>query len=135
MKEESKSDSGSEVEDLGEDSSSVSPGGEMKQRTGREVRMVLSAGGIGRLVTNRLNDRNYKIWAVKAEMLLRREGLWSFVSNPPAQLNEEEEREHERALSTLILSIEDDQLIHVQGQATAKAVWDRLRNIYLRVTI
>ena len=80
MKEERESDS----EDLGEGSSSVSPGGERKQRTGREGRMVLSAGGIGGLVINRLNDRNYKTWAVKAEMLLRREGLWSFVTNPPA---------------------------------------------------
>ena len=134
MKEESKSDSGSEVEDLGEDSSSVSPGGERKQRTAREGRMAYSTGGVGGLAINRLNGKNYRTWAVKAEMLLRRESLWSYVSRPPAQLTEEQEEEHERALSTIILSLEDEELVHIQGLNTAKAVWDRLRGIYLRET-
>ena len=119
----------SDLEDLEEGSSSVSPGGERKQRTGKADRMALNAGGIGGLILTRLNDRNYKTWAVKAEMLLRREGLWLFVNNPPAQFDEEQERDHEKALSTLILSIDDDQVIHIQGLTTAKAVWDRLRNI------
>ena len=56
------------------------------------------------------------------------------MNNPPAQFDEGQEREHEKALSTLILSIEDDQLIHIQGLTTAKAVWHRLRNIYIRET-
>ena len=125
----------SDLEDLEEVSSSVvSPGGDRKQRTERADRMAFNAGGMGGFPLTRLNDSNYKTWAVKDEMLLRREGIWQFVNNNPAQFDEEQERDHEKALRTLVLSIEDNQLIHIQGLTTAKAVWDRLKNIYIRET-
>ena len=108
MKEGSESD----LEDLEEGSLSVvSPGGDRKQRTERADRMVFNAAGMGGFPLTRMNDSNYKTWAVKAEVLLRRERIWQFVNNPPAQFNEEQEQDHEKALSTLVLSIEDNQFI------------------------
>ena len=101
----------------------VSPGRDRKQRTdSRADRMAFSATGLGGFPLTRLNDSNYQTWSVKAKMLLRREDLWQIVNDPPAQFDEQQERENERALSTLVLCLEDNQLIHIRGLATVKAV-------------
>ena len=88
-------------------------------------------GSMGGFPVTRLNENNYQTWSVKAEMFPRKEELWQIVNNPPAALDEEEQRKNEKALSTIILCLEDSQLTHVSGLTSIKEFWDTLKRIYV----
>ncbi|XP_062991197.1 proton channel OTOP1 [Elgaria multicarinata webbii] len=87
---------------------------------------------LGGLSLSRLNEHNYLAWSVKMEQYLRREDLWTVVSNPPAQPDEGEQRSIEKALASIILCLEDNQLVHVRGLVSAQECWRNLREIYVR---
>lgn len=65
-----------------------------------------------------LNGHNYATWSRKVSLLLKREGLWNVVVNPPdlAVLNEEDDaeliqtyqRENKRALCLIGLTLKAD---------------------------
>ena len=56
------------------------------------------------------------------------------MENPPAQLNEEDVAKHERALSSIVLCLDDLQLNYVRGKVSSKEIWEALRAIYARQT-
>ncbi|KAG8147581.1 hypothetical protein E2320_000220, partial [Naja naja] len=89
----------------------------------------ISAMG-GGLLVSRLNETNYLSWNVKMEMYLRREELWTIVTNPLAVLDDGDQRKNEKALASIILALEDSQLIHVRGLQSAKEFWEALRSVY-----
>ena len=76
-----------------------------------------------------LNGHNYMSWAFKMEMYLRRESVWQIVCNPPAQLDEEDKAKDERALSTIILCLDDSQLNYVRGKSSSKELWEALKAV------
>ena len=68
------------------------------KRLQRDRTMATYSSGVGALAINRLNEQNYKTWAVKAEMMLRKESLWRYIINPPAQPDDEELEQSENCL-------------------------------------
>lgn len=63
------------------------------------------------------------------------------VSDPPvvsalgAAQREQFHRDGEKALSLVGLTLEDQQLVHIDGLDSAKACWDSLRAIYVRNSV
>ncbi|KAG8139642.1 hypothetical protein E2320_002412 [Naja naja] len=56
-----------------------------------------------------LNEERNKLisWDVKMEMYLRKEELWTIVTNPPAVLDDGDRGRNEKALASIILVVED----------------------------
>ena len=92
----------------------------------------VGAEGMGVFLLTKLNEQNYLTWSVKAEMLLRREDLWKIVSNPPAVLNKEQTKQNEKVLTTIIMCLEDSQLIHMRALTSARQCWQVLHHVYKR---
>lgn len=78
--------------------------------------MILSVTGMGgRFPLAPSNETNYLSRSLNLEMFLRSEDLWTVVSNPPADLNEEQQRQNVKAHANIILCLDDSQVIHVHG--------------------
>lgn len=98
------------------------------------------------LVT-RLDGTNYVSWSTKCSLLLRREGLWDVVRNPPdvsswdpqddddAKKIAEFHRNNERAMCIIGLTLADQQLVHIRGEDSAARCWGNLKRIYVRDTV
>ncbi|KAG8147954.1 hypothetical protein E2320_001412 [Naja naja] len=89
----------------------------------------------GDFLVSQLNETNYLSWNVKMEMYLQWEELWTIVTNPPAVLDDGDQRKNEKALASIILALEDSQLIHVRGLQSAKECWVALHSVYVRETV
>ncbi|KAG8127609.1 hypothetical protein E2320_014510 [Naja naja] len=66
----------------------------------------------GGFVASWLNKTNYLSWCVKMQMYLQREELWMIVTDPPAVLDDGNWRQNAKTLASIILALEDSQLIH-----------------------
>uniref|UniRef100_A0A2D4LZC1 DUF4219 domain-containing protein n=1 Tax=Micrurus spixii TaxID=129469 RepID=A0A2D4LZC1_9SAUR len=91
----------------------------------------------------RLDGTNYVSWPMKCSLLLRKDGLWTVVNNPPAwdPLNDEDKkkigdfnRDNEKALSIIGLTLSDQQLVHSREESAARC-WDILKRIYVRDSV
>lgn len=94
----------------------------------------------------KLNNSNYSNWKYKMELLLKKEGLWSTINktapsapaaNATAEITaayeknlEKWERNNEEAISTIGLSVEDSQIVHIRNEATALGVWTKLKSYH-----
>lgn len=102
----------------------------------------------------KLNSDNYFTWKYKMEMYLRKEKCYSAITeNQPivpalaadganradvttqqTALNTFNEKD-EQARAIIGLCVEDDQLVHIRNQATAKLAWNALRTYHERDTL
>ena len=90
-----------------------------------------------------LNDKNYSTWKVQMKMLLMRENLFGILDGteaaPPADATDSHagqkyKRRHDRALATIVLSI-DPSLLYLLGDPTDPAVaWTTLQNTFTKKT-
>lgn len=63
----------------------------------------------------KLNEDNYHLWKFKLELILRKEGLWEFVTNPvPSEPDEIWKKKNEEATVIIGLSVEDSQLMLIK---------------------
>lgn len=68
---------------------------------------------------------NYHCWRFAVEHALKLQGYWQAI------LGTEEKAEiREKAMSRLVLYISPSLYIHIQGIATAKEIWDKLKSTY-----
>jgi hypothetical protein len=79
----------------------------------------------------RLNNRNYGVWSVRMKMILIKEDLWSVID--PG--TETDEKKKLKALSHIILMIDDDQLINVSNAKDGKEAWEALKKLNRSETI
>ncbi len=82
---------------------------------------------------------NYATWAVQVEMALLKDDLWTIVSNPeeaPNPMTPDYRRRREKALATLVLSVDPSLLYLIPDPATLgpAQVWQRLRDQFRRQT-
>ncbi|KAG8132754.1 hypothetical protein E2320_010581 [Naja naja] len=56
------------------------------------------------------------------------------VTNPPEVLDDGDQRKNEKALASIILALEDSQLIHVRCLQSVKEGWEALRSVYMTET-
>lgn len=76
----------------------------------------------------KLNNRNYSNWKFKIELLLIKEKVWDTISKPrPATPDPTWTEKDQTARAIIGLNIEDNQLVHVRNETSAKAAWEKLK--------
>jgi Reverse transcriptase (RNA-dependent DNA polymerase)/gag-polypeptide of LTR copia-type/Integrase core domain/GAG-pre-integrase domain len=84
----------------------------------------------------KLNDTNYQPWKFKIKMLLIREGSWKCIEE---DYPDEPDREwldlDQKAQSTISLSIEDCQIVHIYKCNHAKEMWEELQKVHERANL
>lgn len=89
-----------------------------------------------RLTVSKLNNENYQLWKFKVEMLLSRDDLWEVIVTERPQINYQEwDKKNRQARATISLLVEDDQLIHIRHENTAKGMWDALQKMHERSSL
>ena len=79
----------------------------------------------------RLNATNYFNWRFRLEMLLKEKGVWKTIDDErPTTPNDEWIKSDEKALSTISLLVDDDQIQHIRGSKSAKEAWQQLKDFH-----
>lgn len=83
----------------------------------------------------KLNNDNYFNWKFRMEMLLKEKEVWTTISGEiPSTQSTDWKRMDEKALSTIALTIEDNQIQHVRDCKHAKLAWEALRDFHHKDT-
>lgn len=86
----------------------------------------------------KLNNQNYFKWKYKIELLLINEDLWEVITDEPpitpTRLREWRKKDN-KARSTIGLTVEDNQLVHIRGKETALETWNALKSIHEKDTL
>jgi len=76
----------------------------------------------------RLNGENYDLWKYKLQLYLMKENLWDVVDKEkPALLDDTWEERDNKAMATIGLSLEDNQVHHVKKLTNARECWLALK--------
>ena len=79
----------------------------------------------------KLNDQNYQSWKFEAKMLLIREGSRKCIDEPVPEHPEEAWVElDQKAQSTISLSGDDGQIVHIYKCDTAREMWSELQKVH-----
>ncbi|XP_062710681.1 uncharacterized protein LOC134288810 [Aedes albopictus] len=85
---------------------------------------------------SRLSNQSYPVRKKRMAMLLKREDLWSVVSEPkPEPATDGWLKRDQKALATIVLYVEDCQLNLVRDAVTATEVWKVLQDFHEKVTV
>lgn len=77
----------------------------------------------------KLNSENYFNWKYKIEMLMKEKNVWQVISkNAPVPATDDWNKADEKALTTIGLHVENDQIQHIRNITTAKHAWQELEN-------
>lgn len=84
---------------------------------------------------DKLNRSNYDTWRLQMKAMLVKDGLWQYVSGdlprPTAAAGVPEwDREDQKALADIVLSVSPSELRHIKNTNTSKAAWDKLESVY-----
>lgn len=86
----------------------------------------------------KLNNHNYFTWKYKIELLLINEDLWDVITDEAptaaAHLRNWRKRDN-KARSTIGLTVEDSQLVHIRDKTTAQETWNALKEIHEKCTL
>ena len=69
---------------------------------------------------------NYEVWSLRTTAYLIKEGTYKAISDP----KEVDDDTDEKALSSILLVIEDGPLLQIQYIKTALEAWNSLKNLY-----
>lgn len=85
----------------------------------------------------KLNNENYPTWAFRMRMYLIKEELWDIVEaeHPPNMDARDILRKRAKALSTIVLGVETDQLVLLRGANTGREAWEMLKEYHQQNTI
>lgn len=84
----------------------------------------------------KLNDTNYQAWKFKMKMLMIREETWTYVvDSAPEPRTAPWIAGDRKAQSTICLSLDDSQIVHVCNCSTAKAMWEELQKVHERANL
>ena len=87
----------------------------------------------GKIEIEKCNGQSFELWKFKMEDLLVDKDQWIVVdsSTKPMGVSDEEWRKlDQKAKSTIRLCVSDSVLLNVSGEATTKALWDKLGTLY-----
>lgn len=89
------------------------------------------------IVFEKLNNKNYLTWSFKMKMLLIREELWDVIEGTIVEneLEAETARKKQRALSMIVLLIENDQIVLVRNAVDGVEAWNILKNYHQKSTL
>ena len=87
----------------------------------------------GKIEIEKFNGQSFELWKLKMEDFLVDKDEWIVVdpgTKPMGVSNEEWKKLDRKAKSRIRLCVSDSMLLNVSGEATMKALWDKLRNLY-----
>ena len=87
----------------------------------------------GKIEIEKFNRQSFELWKLKMEDLLVDKDQWIVVdpgTKPTGVTDEEWNKLDQKAKSTIQLCVSDSVLLNVSGEATAKALWDKLGTLY-----
>lgn len=83
----------------------------------------------------KLNSNNYFNWRYKLQMLVIEKEVWDVINEePPNPVTNAWEKKDRKALSTIALNVEDDQIHHIRNCLTAADAWENLKDIHEKDT-
>ena len=88
---------------------------------------------IGKIEIEKFNGQSFELWKLKMEDLLVNKDQWIAVdpgTKPTGVFDEEWKKLDRKAKSTIQLCVSNSVLLNVSGEATAKALWDKLGTLY-----
>ena len=87
----------------------------------------------GKIEIEKFNAQSFELWKLKMEDLLVDKDQWIAVdlgTKPTGVTDEEWKKLDRKAKSIIRLCVSDSVLLNVSGEATAKALWDKLGTLY-----
>ena len=82
-----------------------------------------------------LNGENFVFWKTKLKAVLVRDELWDVVSKEkPTDADNGWTKKNNKTMAYITLSVEDNQLIHIQHTDVAHEAWQALLKKYERST-
>eukprot|EP00253_Pinus_taeda_P008111 PITA_08111 len=87
----------------------------------------------GKIEIEKFNGQSFELWKLKMEDLLVDKDQWIAVDLGTKLMgvsDEEWKKLDRKAKSTIRLRVSDSVLLNVSGEATVKALWDKLRTLY-----
>eukprot|EP00253_Pinus_taeda_P014378 PITA_14378 len=88
---------------------------------------------IRKIEIEKFNGQSFELWKLKMEDLLVDKDQWIAVdpgTKPMGVTDEEWKKLDRKAKSTIQLCVSDSVLLNVLGEATVKALWDKLGTLY-----
>ncbi|TPX52461.1 hypothetical protein PhCBS80983_g06478 [Powellomyces hirtus] len=82
-----------------------------------------------RLTIDKFTGENFHLWKFKMQAMLKAKSLWRAIERtlPLDTADQDACRKEKKAMAALVLSLGDEQLMHVQNAATAAEVWRKLK--------
>lgn len=88
------------------------------------------------LVIEKLNNQNFMTWSFKMKMYLIKEGCWKAVSGETEGiLARDVEAQNEKALSLIVLTVENDQIVLVRSAKTGAEAWNILKTYHQQTSL
>lgn len=87
----------------------------------------------GKVEIEKFNGHSFELWKIKMEDLLMDKDRWiavDLVTKPTRVSDEEWKKLDQKAKRTISLCVSDSVLLNVSGEATMKALWDKLGTLY-----
>ena len=87
----------------------------------------------GKIEIKKFNGQSFQLWKLNMEDLLVDKDQWITVDLGNKQMgvsDEEWKKLDQKAKSTIRLCVSDLVLLNVSGEATAKALWEKLGTLY-----
>src|ERR1700733_13097530 len=87
----------------------------------------------GNIEIEKFNSHSFELWKLNMEDLLVDKDQWIAVESgtKPTRVSDEEWKKLDRKeKSTIRLCVSDSVLLNVSGEATTKALWDKLGTLY-----
>eukprot|EP00253_Pinus_taeda_P034149 PITA_34149 len=87
----------------------------------------------GKIEIEKINGQSFELWKLKMEDLLvdKDQRIMVYPGTKPMRVSDEEWKKLDwKAKSTIQLYVSDSVLLNVSGEATAKALWDKLGTLY-----
>lgn len=78
-----------------------------------------------KIMIDKFDGTNYRLWAYKMEMHLKAKGLWDHVTEAVTHDNDK----NGKAQALIVLALSDQQLLHCIGAKSAKDAWIRLKAV------
>lgn len=88
-----------------------------------------------KFVLPRLNNENYQTWKMRVEMMLKRDELWTVISEAkPIPVTPAWKTANMKALATIVLLLDDNQLSLVKDVDEASVAWQQLKDYHMKTT-
>lgn len=81
----------------------------------------------------KLNNSNYSIWSLRMKSQLVKEGLWKSVQKRTLEKGDEEN--DQKALASIMLMIDDEQINIIAECETGYDAWEKLKNFHQKSSI